>query len=55
MNWNSMQDFLAMGGHGAYVWGSCAVTFAALAMEAWLAARRLRRARGAIAASRSGS
>ena len=29
-----MNDFLAMGGYGAYVWSSYAVFFAVLALEA---------------------
>ena len=33
MNWNSWQDFLAMGGYAVYVWGSYGVTAAALAIE----------------------
>ncbi|UMR29408.1 heme exporter protein CcmD [Massilia sp. MB5] len=43
--WNSMQDLLAMGGYGGYVWGSCGVVFAALAAESWLLGRRMRLAR----------
>jgi heme exporter protein D len=26
MNWNSMSDFLAMGGYALYVWGSVGMT-----------------------------
>lgn len=37
-----MSDFLAMGGYGAYVWGSYAVFFIVLALEA-LAPRATRR------------
>ncbi|HEY6942349.1 heme exporter protein CcmD [Dokdonella sp.] len=37
-----MNDFLAMGGYGAYVWGSYAVFFVVLALEA-LAPRATRR------------
>ncbi|MBA8884455.1 heme exporter protein CcmD [Dokdonella fugitiva] len=37
-----MNDFLAMGGYGAYVWGSYAVFFVVLAIEA-LAPRATRR------------
>ena len=41
MVWNSWSDFVAMGGHGLYVWGSFGVTAAVLAAEIWaLAARR---------------
>ncbi|MGQ0752318.1 MAG: heme exporter protein CcmD [Betaproteobacteria bacterium] len=41
MNWGGLDAFLAMGGHGFYVWGSYIVTFALLAIEV----ARLRRAR----------
>ena len=44
MQWKSLGDFLHMGGYGLYVWGSYAVTFAVMAVEAALAARRRRRA-----------
>ena len=41
MNWGSLENFLHMGGYGAYVWGSYAVTAALLVAEvAWLRARR---------------
>lgn len=33
MNWGSLDAFLAMGGHGFYVWGSYGVTFLLLAIE----------------------
>lgn len=46
MIWNSLGDFLAMGGYGPYVWGASGVALALLAAEAWLVTRRLRRARG---------
>jgi heme exporter protein D len=36
MHWNSIGEFLAMGGYGFYVWGSFAVTFIAMAIELWL-------------------
>ena len=35
MQWGSVSEFLAMGGYGVYVWGSYAVTAAALAGEVW--------------------
>ena len=47
MNWNSTAEFLAMGGYGFYVWGSFAVTAACLALEPFLLAARLKRARQA--------
>ena len=41
MNWGSLENFLHMGGYGAFVWGSYAVTAALLVAEvAWLRARR---------------
>ncbi len=33
MHWNSFSDFLAMGHHGLYVWGSVGVTALLLALE----------------------
>jgi heme exporter protein D len=30
-------DFLAMGGHGAYVWSAYGITLAVLIINAWLA------------------
>jgi heme exporter protein D len=33
MSWASWGDFFHMGGYGFYVWGSYAVTFAALFVE----------------------
>jgi heme exporter protein D len=44
MNWGSLDTFLAMGGHGFYVWGSYVVTFALVAIEVvWV-----RRTRGEV-------
>jgi heme exporter protein D len=43
---DSLHEFLAMGGHGAYVWPAFAIAFAILigmALQAWLQRRRLRR------------
>ncbi len=37
--WNSLSDFLAMGGYGLYVWGSFGVTAAIMAIEPFLVAR----------------
>jgi heme exporter protein D len=42
MNWNSIGEFLAMGGYGLYVWGSYAVTFGLIALELVLLAQRRR-------------
>lgn len=33
MEWASLGDFIAMGGYGAYVWGSYAVTAACIVLE----------------------
>jgi heme exporter protein D len=40
MNWNSLQDFLAMGGYATYVWGSFGVVFATMALEVWALRQR---------------
>ena len=37
--WNSLSDFLAMGGYGFYVWGSFGVTLLIMALEPITAAR----------------
>jgi heme exporter protein D len=42
MYWNSLSDFLAMGGYGLYVWGSFGVTALVMLLEAWLTLRRQR-------------
>jgi len=54
MTWNSLNDFLAMGGYALYVWGSYGMTAVLAVVEIMaLRARRrqamdeLRRARGA--------
>lgn len=44
MNWNSVSDFLAMGGYGLYVWGSYGVAAIVMMVEPLLAAHRHRRA-----------
>ena len=33
MNWNSVSDFINMGGYGLYVWGSYLMVAAVLALE----------------------
>jgi len=33
MNWHSLNEFLAMGGYGLYVWGSVIVVAGSLAIE----------------------
>jgi len=40
MHWNSISEFLAMGGYGFYVWGSFAVTFLSMMIELWLINQR---------------
>ena len=44
MNWHSLAEFADMGGYALYVWGSFAMTGAALAWEALMLAQRRRRA-----------
>lgn len=33
MHWNSLSEFISMGGYGPYVWGSYIVTFVLLTAE----------------------
>jgi heme exporter protein D len=35
MTWGSVNEFLAMGGYGLYVWGSYGVTILCIAVEIW--------------------
>ncbi|MGH8678844.1 MAG: heme exporter protein CcmD [Burkholderiales bacterium] len=42
MQWQSVPDFFAMGGHGLYVWGSYAMTAVVVAAEIWWLKRRNR-------------
>jgi heme exporter protein D len=44
MSWGSLDNFLAMGGYGLYVWGSYAVTFILIVAELLVLARRRRNA-----------
>ncbi|HEX6733372.1 MAG TPA: heme exporter protein CcmD [Azonexus sp.] len=39
IHWNSVGDFLAMGGYGFYVWGSFGLTVLIMAVEPILVAR----------------
>ena len=48
MKWDSLSDFMAMGGYDLYVWGSYALAFALMMIEPWLAARRHRQALRAL-------
>ena len=42
MNWHSFAEFGEMGGYALYVWGSYAMTAAALAWEALMLVQRRR-------------
>ncbi|MDZ4076082.1 MAG: heme exporter protein CcmD [Hylemonella sp.] len=44
MNWNSFDDFMAMGGYGLYVWGSYALVLLLMLLEPVLVERRHHRA-----------
>jgi heme exporter protein D len=50
MKWQSLEQFLAMGGYALYVWGSFAVTAAVIAVELVLLRARATAARKAAAA-----
>jgi heme exporter protein D len=40
-SWTSLAEFLAMGGHAVFVWGSLGMCAAVMALEVlWLRARR---------------
>ena len=43
MHWNSLSEFINMGGYGAYVWGSYVVTFVMLTAEIIALSARKRR------------
>ena len=49
MKWESLSQFLAMGGYGFYVWGSYAVTAACLVLELFALRARRRRAMQSVA------
>jgi heme exporter protein D len=38
--WSSLDDFLAMGGYGPYVWGSFGMVALAIAVELWALRQR---------------
>ena len=40
MQWHNVNEFLAMGGYGFYVWGSFGVTFLVMGLELWLLNKR---------------
>jgi heme exporter protein D len=43
MHWNSLSEFISMGGYGVFVWGSFAVTFLLLTAEVLMLCARNRR------------
>ena len=49
MHWNSLSEFINMGGYGTYVWGSYFVTFVLLTAEIIALRARKRRASQATA------
>jgi heme exporter protein D len=52
MQWNSVGDFLAMGGYGLYVWGSFGACALLMVAEPLLARRRLSEVRKILARER---
>ncbi|HKO88140.1 MAG TPA: heme exporter protein CcmD [Burkholderiales bacterium] len=46
--WQNLNDFLAMGGYGAYVWGAYAVSALSICLELMALRRRRVQAVGAI-------
>lgn len=46
--WDGLGDFIAMGGHGPYVWGSYGVFALLLIAEVFLLGRRRRNARAVL-------
>jgi heme exporter protein D len=50
--WNSVGEFLAMGGYGLYVWGSFGLCALALVVEGVMLAQRRRAALAALEAPR---
>ncbi len=47
MHWNSLSEFISMGGYGPYIWGSYAVTFVLLSAEVIMLRARKRKLRKA--------
>jgi len=39
MNWGSLDDFLAMGGYGLYVWGSYGMAVLCISLEVFFLKR----------------
>ena len=48
MNWESLSEFIAMGGYGGYVWGSYGITALVIIAEMLLVKHRRRTARGQL-------
>jgi heme exporter protein D len=42
MNWNSLSEFIHMGGYGLYVWGSYSMVAAVMILEVWQLRSRAR-------------
>lgn len=40
MHWNSLSEFLAMGGYGGYVWASFGSTALCVIVEVWMLRQR---------------
>ncbi len=53
MSWGSLENFLAMGGYGFYVWGAYAISLLTLAIEVVAVVRR-RRVLGAASCREEG-
>lgn len=52
MYWTSLQDFLAMGGHAAFIWPAFAIGFVVLGGLAVMSARLARQAEAELMAAR---
>ena len=48
MQWNSVGEFLAMGGYALYVWGSFGACVVLMVVEPFLARRRLNEIRRSL-------
>jgi len=48
MQWGSIENFLAMGGYGFFVWGSYAMTLVIIVAEIWALRNRRRAALGQL-------
>ncbi len=43
MNWGSLNEFLAMGGYGVYVWGSYAMAVFCISLEVFFLNRSMKK------------